>query len=282
MRALPLLLFLIACGESSDGPRTKTFGGQRPADLETPDMLVEGKQYPLVVVLHGFGANGFAQYAYFHLSSLVTSGQVLAIAPDGTTNSGGMQFWNADPACCDFGGQNPDDVGYLGGLIEDVIAEWPVDPDQVYVIGHSNGGYMAYRMACERADLIAGIVSLAGNAASIASSCAPSQAVSVLHLHGTLDDAVPYTGGSGVGGVGAVASVTQWATHDGCGSTRAPTVTLDLDTLVVGSETHGEATAGCPPGTAVDLWTLEGSGHIPIFDATIATTLLDWLTAHGR
>jgi polyhydroxybutyrate depolymerase len=275
---LAVLLALAACGSEPSGPRTKTFGGARPADLKTPDTLEDGKQYPLVVVLHGFGANGFAQYAFFNIGSLVTAGSVLAIAPDGTANSAGRLFWNADPACCDFEGQNPDDVTYIGSLIEDIAAEWPVDPNQVYVIGHSNGGYMAYRMACERADLIAGIVSLAGNASTTASACTPSRAVSVLHLHGTLDEAVPYV----EGGTGAVADVTQWATHDGCGSTRTATVTLDLDTLVAGSETHGETTGGCPTKVAVDLWTLEGSSHIPIFAPAIATTLLDWLTAHKR
>jgi polyhydroxybutyrate depolymerase len=281
MRALALLLLLAACS-SDDGPPPKTYGGDRPADLHTPATLTEGKKYPLVVILHGFTASGFVQYAYFNGAALVNSDRALVIAPDGTTNSQGEQFWNADPACCDLEGQNPDDVGYIGGLIDDIIADWPIDTIQVYVIGHSNGGYMAYRMACERADVITAIGSLAGNASSTPSACNPSKPVSVLHMHGTSDMTVPYDGGAGFGGVGAVSSVTQWATHDACGTTRSPTVTLDLDNTVAGSETHGETTSGCPSGVAVDLWTLEGSSHIPIFTSSAIDDIFGWLSAHKR
>ncbi len=282
MRAATVALLLAACGADETGPREKTFGGDRPADLQTPATLTDGKQYPLIVLLHGYSANGFAQTAYFHLRTLLDADAALFIAPDGTTDAGGKQFWNADPSCCDFGNTGVDDVGYLGKLVDDIVAEWPVDKNAVFFLGHSNGGYMSYRMACERADAIAAVVSLAGNAASVPSACNPTTPVSVLHMHGTADATVPYTGGSGVGGVGAVSSVEQWATHDGCGTTRSSTVTLDLDTVVAGTETHGETTAGCPSKIGVDLWTLEGSSHIPIFDPPVATTVLDWMLAHKR
>ncbi|MEO7093920.1 MAG: PHB depolymerase family esterase, partial [Polyangiales bacterium] len=163
MRFTPmLLLMLAACGDGgSDGPRPTTFGGERPVDLKAPATLTAGKQYPLVVVLHGYGASGFVQSAYFNTTMLPAMDAALVIAPDGTVDAGGKQFWNADAACCDFEGQKPDDVAYLGGLLDDVIDAWPVDRDQVFVLGHSNGGFMAYRMACERADVIAAIGSLA-------------------------------------------------------------------------------------------------------------------------
>lgn len=280
---LPVVLFAAACGGSESKPMsTKTFGGDRPADLKTPTELTSGKQYPLVVVLHGYTANGFAQAAYFHMQDLTNADAALWIAPDGTTSLTGEQFWNADSACCDLDNQNPDDVGYLGSLVDDIVKEWPIDEDQIFFVGHSNGGYMSYRMACERADRISAIISLAGNASSMPSACNPSEPVSVLHMHGTADGTVPYQGGAGFGGVGAVSSVNQWADHDGCQTTRTTTVTLDLDTNIAGAETHGETLGGCPSGVGIDLWTLEGSGHIPIFNDTIAPTLFDWLVAHKR
>lgn len=277
MRALVILTALTACGSSDSGPRSTIYGGDRPAELKTPATLTEGKQYPLLVVLHGYGANGFVQSAFFGVTGLPAADQALLIAPEGTTDNTGKQFWNADPACCDFGGLNPDDVGYIGGLIDDISAEWPVDKDQVFLLGHSNGAYMAYRMACERADAIAAIVGLAGNAASVASTCNPERPVSVAHLHGTADDIVPFTGP-----VGAEGSVAQWAMHNGCGTTRTATVDLDLDSNVAGAETHVEVTEGCPQTGAVELWTMEGSNHIPIMNSTFATTLVEWLTAHKR
>lgn len=237
-------------------------------------MLTEGKQYPLVVVLHGFGASGFVQTAYFGVGGLPAADQALLIAPDGIEDNAGKQFWNADPACCDFNGKNPDDVAYIGGLIDDIKAEWPVDPKQVFLLGHSNGGYMAYRMACERADAIAAIASLAGNAASMPSSCNPAREVNVLHLHGTLDDIVPYSG--------AEPSVSQWASHNGCGALGQPGFVLDLDSSVDGPETQLAAAADCPPNGTVELWRMAGSNHIPVMNSSFPTTIMEWFTAHKR
>jgi polyhydroxybutyrate depolymerase len=273
--ALAGLAAVSACSSDSDGgARPKFYGGDRPAELKTPAALTEGKQYPLLVVLHGFGASGFVQTAFFGVGGLPAADQALLIAPDGTTNSSGKQFWNADPACCDLDDQNPDDVAYIGGLIDDISADWPVDKNQVFILGHSNGGYMAYRMACERADVVVAIASLAGNAATTPSTCTPSQQVNVVHLHGTDDNIVPFTG--------AMPSVDQWAAKNGCGATRTPSGDLDLDNAVAGAETHTFTTAGCPANGAVELWTMEGSSHIPVMNNMFATTMLDWFTAHKR
>jgi len=272
MRLLGLIALLAACGGDAPPMRTKTFGGDRPVDLQTPATLTEGKQYPLLVVLHGFGANGFVQSAYFHTSDLVTQDMAFVVAPDGTPNSAGRLFWNADPYCCDFENINPDDVGYIGGLIDDISAEWPVDKDAVFVLGHSNGGYMAYRMACDRADVIAAIGSLAGDAAS--TTCTPTQHVAVAHLHGTADTTVPYAG--------AGPSVMKWAGYNGCGTERTVTNTIDLDDAISGAETQQEVTMGCPADGDVELWTMNGSTHIPSLNAGFAVTMMNWFLAHKR
>lgn len=273
--ALAILLVLSACSGDDGGPRPTQYGGDRPADLKVPPTLTPGKQYPLLVVLHGYGANGFVQTAFFGVGGLPAADQALLIAPDGLVDSTGKQFWNADAACCDFDHKNPDDVGYIGGLIDDISADWPVDKNQVYVLGHSNGGYMAYRMACERADVIAAIGVLAGEASSNPAACKPVKPVSVVHLHGTADAVVPYTG--------AEPSVNQWAGKNGCTTTtRATTTSIDLDTNVVGDETHEEPTDGCPANGAVELWSMEGSSHIPLMNSSFSPTIFGWFTAHKR
>ena len=284
-RSLALTFVLVACGSNSSssdddaspdssGERPKIYGGDRPAELKTPPTLTEGKQYPLLVVLHGYSANGFVQTAYFGVGDLPAQDKALLIAPDGLVDSSGKQFWNADAQCCDFDHKNPDDVAYIGGLIDAISADWPVDKNQVFVLGHSNGGYMAYRMACERADVIAAIGSLAGNASSTPSACVPSAKVNVVHMHGTADNVVPYSG--------AVPSVDQWATKNGCGTTRSETMKLDIDNSVAGTETRVQPTADCPAGGAVELWTMDASTHIPTMNATFATTIFDWFVAHKR
>ena len=278
--ALALALALAAAGCSGDrrsGQRPTTFGGDRPTTLEAPSYLQDGELYPLVVVLHGLGASGQLQTGYLGLRSLPLEGKVLVLAPDGTEDAMGRRFWNADPVCCDFDHRNPDDVAYLGGLIDEVKATWPVDPNAISVIGHSNGSFMAYRMACERADVVRSIAGLAGGAASMPAMCNPSQPVEVLHIHGTEDDVVPYDGGFGPG---AVASVEQWAIHNGCGTTRTVGAPIDLEATLAGAETTTEAADGCPATGAVELWTLQGANHIPPSGGRIGQAIMDWLSAH--
>jgi polyhydroxybutyrate depolymerase len=253
--------------------RPTVFGGERPTTLRTPATLEDGKLYPLVVVLHAYGGSGDVQTRYFGLQSLPTDGEALVLAPDGTRDLSGQRFWDADPACCDFGNLNPDDVGYIGSLIDDVIATWPVDPQAVRIVGHSNGAFMAYRMACERADVVRAIASLAGGASSVAALCQPSEPVAVLHVHGTLDTVIPYNGGVGPG---ALRSVSQWAAHNGCGMTRGAGPTLDLETSIAGSETTTAAHVGCPSGGAVELWTMWGNGHFPVSGWRIGSAMMGW------
>jgi len=272
-RRIALLIAIAACGgDSEPTARPRVFGGDRPVTLQVPADFDPAQRYPLVLILHGYGANGFVQQAYFGLSGEADRRQVMTLAPDGLVDSTNMQFWNADPFCCDFDGRNPDDVGYLGDLVEDVMDAWPVDAAAVYAIGHSNGGFMSYRMACERADLFAGIVSLAGNASSI--TCDPSEPVNVVHAHGTTDATVPFSG--------AVPSVDQWAGLNGCTGTRAPGADLDLEQSLAGAETHTATTAGCPEGGSVALWSIEGAGHIPAFGPAFEPTVWQWFTDHRR
>jgi len=272
-RSFAAAVLLVACGGSgTTEPPPQFFGGDRPVKLQLPTPLEDGRDYPLLVILHGYGASGLIQKAFFGLDDVAARGEAFVIAPDGLVDSDGKQYWNADPACCDIDHANPDDVGYLGGVIEDVIAAWPIDRKQVRVIGHSNGGFMAYRLGCDRADLITSLASLAGDAASV--PCEPSEPVHVLHLHGTADEVIPFTG--------AVPSVEQWAAHNGCGTTRTPGATLDLDAAVDGAETQESSTTGCPAAGAVELWTLTGSSHIPSLGLTFDTAISAWFADHPR
>lgn len=260
--------------------RPVDFGGARPVTLQVPSDFDASRTYPLLVILHGYSANSFLQQGYFKLAGEATHRQMLILAPDGTVDGSGNQFWNADPTCCDLGGTGVDDVAYLGGLIDAVKAAWPVR--DVYLLGHSNGAFMAYRMACERADVITAIAGLAGHATTV--PCNPTRPVGVLHIHGTGDATVPYDTGTfmGVASPGAVDSVAAWATHNGCTGAPAAAGTRDLDSSLPGAESMVTATAGCPAAGAADLWTIPGAGHIPPLTTTFPDDLLAWYATQQR
>jgi polyhydroxybutyrate depolymerase len=282
MQRLIFAVLLAACGSSSPpADRPIEFGGDRPTDLKLPAGLGGPESfpasYPLLVVLHGYSASGFVQTAYFGVSMIAAQDQAFLLAPDGLTDSMGHEYWNADPACCDFDHTGVNDSAYIGGLIDDVMAAYPeIDPARVFVLGHSNGGFMAYRMACDRADVISSIGVLAGLYPT--TPCTPSRAVNLLHMHGTADEEVPYE----TAGVGAVESVAAWAHDDGCAATRTTTGMLDLEMRLPGAETTDSTADGCPSGTTVEFWSIAGGGHLPAWNDTFEPMLWAWFTAHHR
>jgi polyhydroxybutyrate depolymerase len=209
----------------------------------------------------------------------------LYLTPDGTLNADKRRFWNATDACCDFGGTGVDDVGYLRGLIDEAKARFSVDPRRVYFVGHSNGGFMSFRMACDQAGVVAGIASLAGSTWLDPAKCNPSEPVSVLHIHGTEDDTVLYDGEPGPPGhPSARATVAEWAKRGGCDAapdTAAPN--LDLSADVEGAETEIERySKGCDPGGGAELWTMKGEGHLPGTNDTFSPAIVDFLFAHPK
>jgi polyhydroxybutyrate depolymerase len=247
---------------------------------------------PLVILLHGFGFSGAVQEAYLQHQPLAEARGFIYVHPDGTNdNVVGRSAWNATPACCAFG-SDVDDVGYLLSIIDQVSADHNVDAKRVYFIGHSNGGFMSYRMACEAADRVAAIAVLAGATFDDPADCDPSQPVSVLHVHGTEDDTIAYEGATtpiiNEAYPGARQSVSTWAQYNGCDPVATPGEDgLDIDQLIPGPETTTEIFDGCPTGIDVELWTIEGGKHIPdIATPTppypLSEGMIDFLLAHPK
>lgn len=306
---LGALLWLAGCGSGGETGKTTTtgaggatttsseggsggaplIGGDRPVDVMAPDNLAPGEKAPLLLLLHGYGVSGLVEELYMHLAPLAAQRGMFYAHPTGTVDQGGSYFWNATDACCDFGGSKVDDSAYLAQVIDEIVAHYPVDPKRVYLVGHSNGGYMSYRMACDHADRIAAIASLAGAMWQDASKCQPSGPVSVLQIHGTADDTVSYTGslsGPGPGDLaypGAEESAASWVMLDACDATPdTSAANIDIETGIDGAETKVTRWAGCKPGGGVELWTIEGGGHIPEVGDDYRTRLLDFLLAHPK
>src|SRR4029077_14545218 len=144
---------------------------------------------------HGYSANADLEDIYFGLSAVAEQRKFLLALPEGTVDSDSKQFWNATDACCSSKGPVVDDVTYLNAVMDDVAAKYNLDKKRVFLTGHSNGGFMSYRMACESSGRIAAILSLAGAMWLDTSMCKPTEAVSVAEVHGDADESVKYDGG---------------------------------------------------------------------------------------
>jgi polyhydroxybutyrate depolymerase len=286
------------------GGRQETIGGDRPTTLYVPD--VDGPM-PLVMLLHVFGGSSQWQEDYWRLGRVAASHGMAFLHPDGTAGSRGTRFWNATEACCDYELTGVDDSAYLDGLIAEAEAMASIDPRRVYVVGHSNGGFMSYRMACEHSGEIAAIATFGAAMFARSADCRPSEPVAVLHIHGAADRTIPY-GGMDVERdplpaspepraldtstptihiPGALESTEMWAAYDGCEPNLIATdQRVDVAAGLVGPTGPAESTvsvaSGCDPGGHVELWTIPDAGHFPELSLTFADSVVGFLLAHPK
>jgi polyhydroxybutyrate depolymerase len=280
----------------------------RPYELYVPASVRAARSAdagaPVIVALHGFGGDGSGLVAYFHLKAVADAHGALVVAPPGSRNPDGSSYWNAGGACCDLYDERPDDVAYLDAVLDDVAARYAVDEGRVYVVGHSNGGFMAYWYACKRSERVAAIVSLAGEALSDTAACTPKAPVAVLQIQGDADEIVPYDGGNlgspevlavlrrhhfrlppdGIHAssfAGARGSASEWAAWNGCGPLTDDAAPLDLDVRVGGAETSVASAKGCKGGAA-ELWTIHGGTHVPSLPSSFGETVFGFLRAHPK
>ena len=262
-------------------------GDERPAVLVLPYPLPE-KVLPLIVSLHGFSGNSLWQSHYLPLHRQVNTGPFALLLPNGTFNADGNRFWNPTGLADAKGGPVADDVAYLAALVEEAGQEAAIGP--VYFFGYSNGGFMAYYMACKWLPGLRAVASLAGTSYVDDAACEGAPPVSVLHIHGTADGVILFGGDSegpsakGDGEpafyAGAQDMVTRWASRAGCDwpENPEPYAALDFDQDVPGAETQAyRLQSGCAEGVSVELWVGEGSSHGPGYGDAFVDALLDWL-----
>jgi polyhydroxybutyrate depolymerase len=258
----------------------------RPYTIHVPTGYDKTKPTPLVVMFHSYGVSGGVEEAYERITPTSDAHGFLYAYGEGLQDMTGAQYWNATDACCDLDHAGTNDVQYFDAIVADITSKYNVDPKRIYVMGHSNGGFMSHRLACDRAHVVAAIFSLAGDTFLDPSKCNPSEKVPVVELHGDADQTILYDGGTNSEGTypSAHATVATWAQKNGCtGALAATGTTVDVDALIAGNETKVEAYASCPAGIDVQLWTIQGGAHIPSLNHPGYGELVwGFLSAHAK
>ncbi len=260
--------------------------GRGELPVTVPANYDAGSPAPLIVLLHGYTSSGAGQDSYMGFSAIADTYGFLLVSPDGDKESGGDEnrFWNASSACCNFFQSEVDDSAYILSIINEVKADFNVDSNRVYLIGHSNGGFMSYRAAYDHSETIAAVASLAG-ASHVDMRSAPENPVHVLQIHGTSDGTIAYEGAD-IGGnayPSAKDTVAQWAEYNGC---EAKANERELRDLVANLEGHESSVMvfnqGCKAGGSSELWTIADGSHVPAFSDTFAEQVVEWLLAHPK
>lgn len=284
-----VLCALSGCGDDDSSmnapPPTGPVGGEeRPVQVYVPSGYDPANPAPVLLLLHSYTISGTLAEASFQLRSIADERGFIYAVPEGfVDNFMNGPFWNATSGCCDFDRSNPDDSGYLRRVIEDIIARWNVDRSRIFTFGLSNGGFMGHRMACDHADLVAGIVSIAGATHADRELCRPSRGVHILDIHGTEDTIIHFEGGVFSGPYpGAVETVERWVELNRCGEPE-PGPQVDADRGTPGAETRVTRwSEGCLPGSSVELWEMIGAGHFFFPTDEFKERLFDYFDSHPK
>jgi len=259
------------------GPHFDLGTTARPAPVVLPMAYDGTTRLPLIILLHADGVTGLVTSTYLHVGEAARAGGAYVAMPTGTADSHGFLVWNDGITTTNA----VDDVAYLSSVLDHALAMLPVDTSRVYFVGHANGGFMAYRMACEESARVAGIAAVSGGDFPTPSPCTPSRPVSVLDVHGTLDAVASFDGVFGVY-AGSVEATQRWAQIASCNlSTAHMPAPFDMDGTVAGNETTAtDYIDGCT-GARVSLYSMAGSGHIPAFSVAAGQDIVDWLLARS-
>ncbi|MFO8150207.1 MAG: alpha/beta hydrolase-fold protein [Trueperaceae bacterium] len=265
---------LAACSRFVLPPDAFGVGGEeRPAVVVPPPDHDPAVPTPLLVMLHGYRSSAARVERVFPFGSGAAVAGVIVVRPQGTRDTAGQRYWNAAEACCDLLDRDVDDEQYLLEIIEEIEATVAVS--DVAVFGHSNGGFMAYTLACRNPARFAAVITVAGALDDPPPDCGADGPPRVLHIHGTDDGIINYEGGSILGQppyTGAAATVAVFADGAGCGPLTAG-APFDLDADIEGAETV-PLVADCPEGRRVMHWRIDGGPHEPAVRENFAARVL--------
>lgn len=170
--------------------RTITVAGRQRGFWLAPPA---GPTAPLLIVLHGRGVNGRGMAAMSGLSVRGPAAGFTVALPDAADG-----VWDDGRDLPEMRGRGDvDDAAFLRQLATQLMKEGAAGSDPPWLVGMSNGAFMAERLARHCALEVAGLALVAGTAAAPSRRARerPLQAARLVGFWGTEDPVVPYEGG---------------------------------------------------------------------------------------
>jgi polyhydroxybutyrate depolymerase len=230
-----------------------TSGGQvRHYILHVPAAYRPENPMALVLGFHGAGSSAREFESYSDFSFMANLAGFIVAYPQAL---GERPTWDTTPD------PNNPDIQFVRDLLEELQGRCNIDPNRIYASGHSNGGGMANRLACDLSERIAAIGTVAG-AYQWSQECSPARPVAVLGIHGTDDLIIPYNGFQDVReppaayyliGTPIPQWASSWAKRNGCDQESAGTPFND--------EVTKDQWSNCREDADVILYTIHGGGH---------------------
>ncbi len=177
---------------------------------------------PVVVVLHGRNQTPAIIESITRTPSV--TGPAILVFPAGYGRS-----WDAGGCCGVAYRQGLNDVTFLTQTIHRVLAaQHDAAPNRVYMMGFSNGGRMAYRVACADPGLLAGIAAVEAVPVDHCASITPLPVMVVASSHDPLLSLYSKSRPKVMQGYvepSVQSTVAQWRQLDGCAPAGAQSLT---------------------------------------------------------
>jgi polyhydroxybutyrate depolymerase len=151
---------------------------------------------PLVVALHGLGQSVDQLRRSWTLDAVADREGFAVVYPEALVDR--WAYADSRPVALPEGHGKVDDTGFILALVDRLIADNVANPDRIYVAGASNGGLMAWTLACRAADRFAGVAALiTGMIERQMETCRPERLVPLVVVAGTDDWVQAYDGSVG-------------------------------------------------------------------------------------
>lgn len=229
---------------------------------------------PVVLSLHGRGANNFSQAFSTGFNQVAEEEGFIVVYPQAyDPNFNNPQLadatWNYNlntPLMAED--LTHDDDAFLDDIVDDIALSLNVDMNRLYVNGLSNGGYMTNRLACTRGNRYAAFAAVAANAPfGLGGLCEDGVHAPIMFYHGTADTISPWDGATLSTDSGEQFyllaplpnTLAFWVTQNGCEGNYEQTALpgTDPDSRVVFARY-----TDCPGDSAVEIYAVVGGGHL--------------------
>jgi polyhydroxybutyrate depolymerase len=130
--------------QPGDSERKLTVNGlERSYLLHIPPGLDSQQPLPVVFAFHGGSQTPRGMRTVTRLNDVADQANFLVVYPEGVYRS-----WNAGHCCGNAVTHNVDEPAFIRQMLFDLGTIASIDPKRIYALGYSNGGMLAYRLAC--------------------------------------------------------------------------------------------------------------------------------------